>query len=195
MKDHSPTTDPHHHGAQNRWLFTVVTSVLLLGCSEPDRAVRADGELEQDVDDDEFDVEVDEAEITDELMGYHTLLVSYSGEPEEAETHADAASVAIWGAADVEEVFQSIDAMDPSQSIEFAPGTAFVKEHFDEEGEMFGLNMMFKGPVGYDPEYGDWVWLRVRGNETSHFGRVEFCRDCHSAAVNSDFVVGFGKSE
>ncbi|MGH1346226.1 MAG: hypothetical protein ACRBN8_31965 [Nannocystales bacterium] len=175
----------------------MLTSFLLLGCSEPERATRADGGDGQDSDDetDDIDVEVDEAEVTDELMAYRSNLVAYSGEPEHAETHADAASVAIWGTAEVEDLFHSIDAMDPSQSVTFSPGTTFVKEHFDEEGELFGVNIMFKGPEGYDPEFGDWVWLRVRGDEASHFGRVEFCQDCHAAAVNSDFVVGFGKSE
>ena len=194
MKGAEPDTPRGPQDAPGHGPMVLFASILCLGCSEPDRAMRANGEIEQSSDD-EFEVEVDEEEVTDELMGYRTNLVPYEGEPEHAETHADAASVLIWGTADVEDLFHSIDAMDPSQSVQFEPGTTFVKEHFNEEGELFGVNIMFKGPEGYDPEYGDWVWLRVRGDEASHFGRVEFCQDCHAAAVNSDFVVGFGKSE
>lgn len=172
----------------------LIGSLCVGGCSDPDRVTRASGD-DMDPSGDAIEIDVDEAEITEALMSYRTNLVPYAGEPEHAETHADAASVAIWGTEDVEELFHSIDAMDPSQSVEFPTGTTFAKEHFDEDGELFGVNIMFKGPDGYDPDYGDWVWLRVREGEPTHFGRVEFCQDCHAAAENSDFVVGFGKSE
>ena len=177
--------------------ITIVLGMLasLPGCADPERVERADGGEDGETDEDAVPIEVDESEITALLMDYRSHLVPYSGEPEHAETHADAASVTICGTSDVEELFHSIDAMDPSQSVSFAAGTIFAKEHFDEEGDIFGVNIMFKGPEGYDPENGDWVWLRVRGESPTHFGRVEFCQDCHAAAINSDFVVGFGKSD
>ena len=167
--------------------------VLLFACSDPDRVMRASGDDGDS--EDVIEIEVDESEVTDALMAYQETLVRYSGEPEHAETHADAASVAIWGTPEVEELFHSIDAMDPSQSVSFPEGTTFAKEHFDEDDQLFGVNIMFKGPEGYAPDDGDWIWLRVREGEPTHFGRVEFCQDCHAAAENSDFVVGFGKSE
>ncbi len=79
-----------------------------------------------------------------------------------------------------------------ADNIDDALANLFVKK---PDGTMFGINVMFKGPEGYDPEHADWVWLLSRDDEPMQFGKVEFCQDCHSAARNSDFVVGFGKSE
>jgi hypothetical protein len=127
-------------------------------------------------------------------MDFENHLEQLSDEPELSETHSDAASVLVWGSPDAADRFLSIDPMDPTQEVTFEEGTMFVKEHFDESGERVGLTMMYKGPDGYDSAGRDWFWARVRGNEITHSGRVDFCADCHEAAHNSDFVVGFGKS-
>lgn len=169
-----------------------------LGCSDADRVERA----EEDSEDGSMETEdpplvelEDEDELLAQLLEYRSQLEKFGAGPEESETHADAAQVEIWGTPDVRTLFETIDPMDPSQFVEFEPGVTFVKEHFSEDGTMFGINVMFKGPEGYDPEHGDWVWLLSRDDEPMQFGRLEFCQDCHSAARNSDFVVGFGKSE
>ncbi len=166
------------------------------GCSDPDRAERSVETADDTASETEAsDVEIDEEALLAELLDYQNRLTKVGEGPETSETHADAAQVEVWATPAARALFDTIDPMDPSQFVEFDRGVTFVKEHFDEDGTMFGINVMFKGPEGYDPEHADWVWLLSRDDEPMQFGKVEFCQDCHSAARNSDFVVGFGKSE
>lgn len=173
-------------------MIVAVALSLPVACVEPERSDRTEG-LGTD-DDDEMLVELADDEIIAEALGYEGSLVQLSETAELSETHADAASVFVWGSANVADLYLSIDPNDPTQSIDFPEGTMFVKEHFDTAGDQVGLTIMYKGPPGYNPEAKDWFWARLRGDETTHAGRVEWCRDCHNAAHNSDFVVGFGKS-
>ncbi len=162
------------------------------GCADPERSARteATGDDEGGVP----SVELSSEDVLAEAMGYEDSLTRLSETAEQSETHADAASVFVWGSPSVADLYRSIDPDDPTQSVDFPVGTMFVKEHFDEAGERAGLTVMYKGPEGYNPDARDWFWARVRGEETTHAGRVEWCSDCHNAAHNSDFVVGFGKS-
>lgn len=172
-------------------------ATLFSGCSEPERAERASDDSGEEDDTGELPpaIEIDEDALLAELLDYKNRLEPIGSGPEELETHADAAHVEVWATPGVAELFDTIDPMDPSQAIEFERGVTFVKEHYDEDGNMFGINVMYKGPEGYDPNNADWVWLLSRDDAATQFGRVEFCQECHSAARNSDFVIGFGKSE
>jgi len=165
-------------------------------CSEPERAPRAvPGGNESSESSDGSEVELELDQVLAETLDYTTRLQQMGAVSEQFETHADAASVRVWASPSAVDLFNSINPNDPSQAVAFQPGTVFVKEHFDAAGAMFGLNIMYKGPSGYAPEDGDWYWIQRRGDQVTRFGQVEFCLDCHGAAINSDFVVGFGKSQ
>ncbi len=169
-----------------------LTTCGLSGCAEPDRTART--EATGDEEGDMPTVDLSSEDIVAEAMGFENNLMRLSEMAEQSETHADAASVFVWGSSSAADLYWSIDPDDPTQSVDFPVGTMFVKEHFDEAGDRAGLTIMYKGPEGYNPDSRDWFWARVRGEETTHAGRVAWCSDCHNAAHNSDFVVGFGKS-
>lgn len=175
-------------------ITTLAIIAALTACSEPERVERAVADESGGETDADLDVDLDQDEVVASAMDYEASLVRLSDGPETSETHADAASVYVWGSADAADLYNSINPDDPTQAIAFPRGTTFVKEHFDEAGDLAGVTIMYKGPEGYDPEHGDWFWARVRGIEVTHAGRVDWCSDCHDAAHNSDFVVGFGKS-
>lgn len=163
------------------------------GCDDPERSERADGEMDEGADT-MATVELDGDEIVAQAGNFATDLVKLSDGPEFEETHADAAAVQVWGSPDIAGLFASIDADDPTQNIEFPVGTLLVKEHLDEAGATRGMSVMYKAEPGYAPEAGDWFWARVDGDVTTDAGPVQWCSSCHAAAINSDFVVGFGKS-
>lgn len=177
----------------------LLLAALLLGCSDPERLPRAAGD-EDDSDDSASSsdtgapVEVD-LETVRAMATAYADLAPLTEVHELAETHADAAAVRVWGTPDAEDPFAAIDPNDPTVAAAFPVETMLVKEHFDADGGMFGLNVMYKAPPGYNPAANDWYWLEVRDDVVTHSGRVTFCMDCHEAAINSDFVVGFGKSQ
>lgn len=170
----------------------------LLACADPERVPRATGTDADAVGSDSSEsgapVEVDLAMVRAAAEAYADL-APLTDVHELAETHADAAAVRVWGSADAKDPFDAIDPNDPTVVATFPTDTILVKEHFDAAGGMFGLNVMYKAPEGYNPAGNDWYWLEIRGDEITHSGRVGFCMDCHEAAINSDFVVGFGKSQ
>lgn len=166
---------------------------LFVGCVDPDRAERASASGADDESSDDGP-DIDEAAILDEVMAYQDHLVRTSGGPERSETHADAASVWVWASENALDPFVSINPEDPTQSVAFDEGSILLKEHFDENGTKIGLTAMYKGPEGYDERGGGWYWVRVRGERVTHQGQVDWCISCHEAAHNSDFVVGFDKS-
>lgn len=175
--------------------FMLFAFAVATGCTDPERAERAGEEETSSSDTEMAAVEIDEADVLASAMGYENNLQQFNSEPEPQQTHSDAASVIVWGTPEIAEVFASIDPNDPTQEVSFEPGTLLVKEHFDLNGVTIGLTVMYKGPPGYNESGGDWFWARVRGSEITHQGRVDFCLDCHRAAENTDFVVGFAKSE
>lgn len=179
-------------------LHLLTIASLVLACSDPERVPRATG----DDDDDETlgssdtgaAVEVDVELVRAAAVAYADL-APLTEVHELAETHADAAAVRVWGTPDAMAPFAAIDPDDPTVTAAFPVETILVKEHFDADGGMFGLNVMYKAPAGYNPAANDWYWLELRDDTITHAGRVSFCMDCHEAAINSDFVVGFGKSQ
>jgi len=177
--------------------YAVSVVALLAACSDPERAPRAelDDDTFEESGGDVYRVEVDENLILQAARNYATQLERFTEHPELSETHADAASVQVWGTPGLSERFHSVDPDDPSQVVSFPERTHIVKEHLGTTGEPIGLTMMYKAPPGYNPVGGDWFWARVVGETVTHVGRVNFCLECHSAAINSDFVIGFGKSE
>lgn len=186
---------------RRRFGTCIACFTMSVACSDPERVERAGhdegwGEESGDADDGPmFTVEVDAAIIMDVSFGYQNYLELLTIDPEHSETHADAASVRVWGTSGIAERFHSVDPDDPSQAVTFPERTHLVKEHLDATGQPSGLTVMYKAPPGYNPAAGDWFWARVVGQTVTHQGRVDFCMDCHAAAINSDFVVGFGKSE
>lgn len=179
----------------------LITSLWLASsCSDPERAPRAgESDTDQDattdggtlINEDEIVLEAIES-----TMDYKQSLMLLDDVHETLETHADAASVRVWVSTDIVDLFLSIDPDDPTQAISFPEGTVLLKEHFGPADEYLGFNVMYKGPPGYDPQGGDWIWGEVRGDqEIVSQGRIETCRECHAAAINSDFAVGFGKSQ
>lgn len=183
-------------------LFVLTFSVFALGtsCSDPDRVERAGADDdsaggESSGGDTSYAVEIDESMVMGLSFDYQNVLELLTDEAESSETHADAAAIRVWGTPGIAEKFHSVNPDDPSQSLSFDEGTHFVKEHLDAQGESIGLTIMYKAPAGYNPVAGDWFWARVAGQQVTHSGRVDFCMECHGAAINSDFVVGFGKSE
>jgi Cytochrome P460 len=177
-----------HQPRQPR-LRPLLLAFALLGCGESDHVERADGD-----EDPPDDVEVDEEAVLAEARDYKSSLMKFSTEPELSETHSDAASVVVWGSPEAADKFRSIDPKDPTQALSFDRDTLLVKEHLDVNNATIGWTVMFKAADGYDPEFGDWYWARISGDDTTHSGKVAWCRDCHEAAHNTDFVVGFGKS-
>jgi len=180
------------------WWAVAALSVVV-ACSDPERAERA-GEEESsggEASDDGpvYEVEIDESVVMALSFEYATNLERLTSEPEFSETHADAAGIHVWGTPGVAEKFHSVNPDDPSQAVTFDAGTHLVKEHLDRAGSRVGLTIMYKAPAGYNPTGGDWFWARVDGQTVTHSGRVDFCLECHGAAINSDFVVGFGKSD
>lgn len=179
-----------------------ITLVLLLiacggGCADLDRAPRAsadDGTSSDGGSETAAPVEID-LEMVLAVSKAYAELEPLTEVHDLAETHADAAAVRVWGTPDARAPFDSIDPDDPTLAAMFPEDTFLVKEHFDADGDMFGINVMYKAPAGYNPAANDWHWLEVRSDEITHSGRDGFCLDCHAAAINSDFVVGFGKSQ
>ena len=168
--------------------------VLAVGCADADRAERADP-MDSAGEDEAPQIEIDEDQIMLDGRDYAEQLVRMTSEPEDSETHSDAAAVHVWGIEDAVTKFMSINPDDPTQSISFDEGTMLVKEHLDEAGATVGLTIMYKGPPGYNPDARDWFWARTRGEDVTDRGRVQWCMDCHAAAHNTDLVVGFRKSQ
>ncbi len=176
-------------------IIMLATCLVGAGCAESQRTERATGaDGGSDESGEEPRVEVDEDATMALAYDYENTLMPLSSAAEQSETHADAASVFVWGTEAAATSFHSINPDDPTQAVDFPQGTMFVKEHFDAAGEKVGLTVMYKAEEGYNEDARDWFWARTRGDSLEHVGRVDWCADCHSAAHNSDFVVGFGKS-
>lgn len=172
-----------------------VLSMVISGCADAPMFDRAEGSETLDADDSSAAPEVDVAEVVAMAESYRTALVPMTDTPEYSETHSDAASVLVWGTQANAALFHSIDPRDPTQFLTFPNGTLFVKEQFDEAGNPNALTAMYKAPVGYNPDGHDWFWLRIYEGEVTAEGKVPLCMRCHEAAQNSDFVVGFSKSQ
>lgn len=74
-------------------------------------------------------------------------------------------------------------------------GSAVVKENYGEDGEtLMAITVMYRSE-GYDPEHGDWYWVKYepdgrvsRMDGMAVAGRVQMCIDCHSGAEGGDYL-------
>lgn len=79
----------------------------------------------------------------------------------------------------------------PGAEPDFAEGATIVKELFNVDGELASINVMYKGPPGYDEAFSD--WYRASGDETrllTATGKIAYCADCHGAQSTDDFLWG-----
>jgi len=172
-----------------------IASVALVGCVSPERAERADadedgampadGESEEGPTDDGVDAQT----ILDRAFDYASELQRVNAMPELG-THGDAATINYFAAPENVQLFLTIDPERTDQNVGFIEGSMFLKEHFDDAGEVIGFTVMYKGPPGYNPEGGDWFWARVNEGTVSHQGQVGFCVDCHVMVESTDYVYG-----
>lgn len=72
-----------------------------------------------------------------------------------------------------------------------------VREVLDESGRVVRLTMMAKGPPGYDPTLGDWMFavtdpdgVPVVDDGVVQLGRLAACHDCHADRAADDFLFG-----
>lgn len=74
-------------------------------------------------------------------------------------------------------------------------GSVLIKENYAEDGEtLMAVTVMYRSK-NYDPEHGDWYWVKYepdgRVSRTDEgkpiAGHVQKCAECHSAAAGGDF--------
>lgn len=79
-------------------------------------------------------------------------------------------------------------------------GSIILKENYtgtmvDEPGDLDALTIMYK-VEGYNPDQGDWYWLKVLADGTiAAEGKVAGCIGCHGQANNKDYVLRYGFGE
>lgn len=62
------------------------------------------------------------------------------------------------------------------------PGAMIVKENYSPAKELKAVTVMYKAASGYDPQHGDWFWMkRLPDGTVEAAGRVESCQSCHQA--------------
>lgn len=184
--------------------WTMGLALALAGCAaddgEDDGAVADDGSAGDDAMDDggsgddgsdDAGAGMPDAEaILAAAADYEASFVQINAEDRDSQ-HALGATVNMWAAADVAELYASIDPDAGGADVEFAPGSILVKEHLTEAGEFNGLTIMFKAEAGYDPMGQDWWWGRTNAAlELAEEGMIGYCRSCHTGAADSDFVYG-----
>jgi len=87
-------------------------------------------------------------------------------------------------------------------NVTVAPGTVIVREVFDATGQVAKLTVMAKGPPGYDPSLGDWLFAvtdphgaPLEENGAVLIGRLPQCHDCHRERSKDDFLFGVPGSD
>lgn len=76
-------------------------------------------------------------------------------------------------------------------------GSIVLKENYtgtmlDEPGELDALTIMYK-VEGYNPDAGDWYWLKVSGDgEIAAEGKVAGCIGCHGQEGQKDYILRYG---
>ncbi|MCB9736037.1 MAG: cytochrome P460 family protein [Deltaproteobacteria bacterium] len=99
--------------------------------------------------------------------------------------------VVVWAQNDVAAIYRAADPANTSASVAFPEGATIVKEQLDDQGEMYAITVMHKGPAGYAPDSDDWFFERVEKDGTiSQQGQVGFCITCHSPRKPVDWVFG-----
>jgi hypothetical protein len=71
---------------------------------------------------------------------------------------------------------------------EMPPGAIIIKENYMPGGELAATTTMYK-VTGYNPEAGDWFWLRTDPDGMVEMeGQVDGCISCHTGAADFDHV-------
>jgi|Deesub1362A_J573_1020465.scaffolds.fasta_scaffold00093_23 hypothetical protein len=67
-------------------------------------------------------------------------------------------------------------------------GSIIVKENYTPDKKFIALTVMYK-IQGYNPEAGDWFWVRyARDGTVQAAGKVKSCIDCHSKRKDNDYI-------
>ena len=73
----------------------------------------------------------------------------------------------------------------------YPDGSVVLKENYDPSGEMLGAITVMKKVKGFDPENGDWFWVKyAAGGKVMAEGKVTGCISCHAQAREQDMVFG-----
>lgn len=68
---------------------------------------------------------------------------------------------------------------------EMPRGSIIVKENYMPSDELAAVTVMYKAEQGYNPEHGDWFWLkRLADGTVEASGKVEGCQACHGVSEN-----------
>lgn len=66
--------------------------------------------------------------------------------------------------------------------------TIIIKENYNLEKKLQTTTVMYR-LVGYNPEFGDWFWLKYTPDQTIlEEGKVVGCIKCHQAVKNNDWI-------
>lgn len=132
--------------------------------------------------------ELDEAAVVARAMSYASELVQINAEPR-ASQHGLAATVNMWVAPEIAELYRSLDPNTTGPLVEFPDGALAVKEHLDESGVAVGYTIVAKGdPASHS---GGWWWGRVDGGGVlREHGEVGFCVACHAAVESEGWLFG-----
>lgn len=68
-------------------------------------------------------------------------------------------------------------------------GAIQVKENYNMDEKLMAITVMYK-IKGYNPEAGDWFWVKFAPNGTAApFGKPKGCIGCHDVMADNDFVM------
>ena len=141
---------------------------------------------------------VDGAMVVEQALGYTNFTKINAAAT--GSQHGLADTVNYWVPAEYAELYRTVAPDDPNQAaVTFPQGTLLVKEHLDSGGATTGLTLMYKAPVGFDPDHNDWWWGLAEFEDgmykgsLSQEGAASVCYGCHEGQPNAtltDFVVG-----
>jgi Cytochrome P460 len=70
------------------------------------------------------------------------------------------------------------------------PGAVIVKENYTPQKKLVVTTVMYKEKAGYNPEHGDWYWLkRAPDGKVEASGKVPPCEACHMQAKEHDYLM------
>ncbi|WP_243089601.1 cytochrome P460 family protein [Thermus neutrinimicus] len=72
---------------------------------------------------------------------------------------------------------------------EYPVGSVIVKDNHMPDGKLDGVTAMVKQAKGYDPNNGDWFWVKYTPTgKVELAGKVRMCSSCHAQARGQDYV-------
>lgn len=76
-----------------------------------------------------------------------------------------------------------------SRAAEMPTGSIIVKENYSPQQELAAVTVMYKADDGYNPDHGDWFWLkRLADGTVEASGKVDSCQACHQASQH-DYLL------